>query len=140
MARIKSYHLSKELKKIGSLATSKEVGDMLKKLSIDAFQEVMLRSAVDTGFLRSNWDATTETPSSGVIRDVEGGAFNDASWPFIKIKAGDKVSIFNNTEYALYLETGTATMRAQPMIQPTYYRVLLKAKQLVRTLSKKKVS
>lgn len=140
MARVKPSGLAKELKSIAGYFVDGGLTEIMQKLSIDAFREVMLRSAVDTGFLRSNWDATTGTPSSGIIKDIEGGAFGDASWPNLRIKAGDKVSIFNNTEYALYLETGTATMRAQPMVQPTYFRILAKARQLTTALSKKRVS
>lgn len=139
MAHVKPSQLAKELKRVGSLATEKLMDGILQKLSIDAFRDLIMFSAVDTGFFRSNWDVTTGNASNSVIRDVEGGAYGDATWPGIKVRTGDYVTLFNNTEYAIHLETGTPYMRAQPMVQPTYFRVLSQAKQLTNALSKKKV-
>ncbi len=140
MSRVHSgAELSRELKKIGSLATEKEMSVIMKKLSVDAFRDLVTYSARDTGYLRSNWDVTTaKAPNNKMSSD--GGGYSDAKWPGTRIEAGDAVTLYNNTEYAMYLELGTPTMRAQPMVRPTYYRALSTAKRLSYTLSKEKVN
>ena len=136
---MKPSELGKELKRVGSVATEKEMNGYMQKLSMDAFRDLVMFSAVDTGFLRSNWDVTTGNPGNAILHDIEGGSFGDATWPGTSVKVGDKVILFNNTEYAMHLETGTPRMRAQPMIEPTYHRVLSQAKRLANALSKKRV-
>ncbi len=130
--------LSRALKRVGSKATKKEMTLIIQKLSMTGFRELVMYSAADTGFLRSNWEATTAKPPNTILKDYEGGAWGDAKWPRIRIEAGDIVTLYNNTEYAMFLEKGTPNMRAQPMVGPTYYGMLTDANRLVRELSKRR--
>jgi len=58
----------------------------------DIQQDAMERSRVDTGFMRGNWQAVP------VDKDT---------W-----------EVYNDTEYVIYNEYGTAFMAAQPMLHP----------------------
>lgn len=118
----------------------KDFSIILSKLSIDAFRELITRSAADTGYLRSNWEVTTGKASSGVLNArVKGSNYSDSSYPNLRIKLGDTINLYNNTEYAIYLENGTPYMQAQPMIEPTYAKINAEAKTLCKTLSRMRI-
>ncbi len=133
-----SKGLAKELKLLGSQYTSKEMTTILKTLSMKGFLSLVRHSARDTGYLRSNWDVTTDPPPNLILSNP-GGSFQSASWSDPGIKFGDVVVLYNNTEYARHLETGTPYTRAQPMVTPTYMMLTTQAKFLSKTLSIKKV-
>ena len=135
--KVTPAQLGPVLKGLSELA-GKDFGLMLQKLSIDAFRELVIRSARDTGYLRSNWDVTTGSPDEVKLSHDGKGNFASASWPNTKIEAGDSVVLYNNTEYAIYLEHGTPKMRAQPMIEPTRQKVYNQAVKLSKILTKKK--
>jgi HK97 gp10 family phage protein len=107
----------------------KKLDRMIKKLVLDGLRSCIVHTAVDTGYLRSNWAVTTGTPSNGV-----GGGRNTAG-----VKFGDKVTVYNNTKYARYLEHGTPTNRAQPMIQPTVQMLESAARRMARSISVERV-
>lgn len=136
MKKVAVKDLGAVLKGLGELAGD-DFSIILQKLSIDAFRELIRRSAKDTGFLRSNWDVTTGTPFEGVLSNP-GVKMSGAEWPGTQIKADDKVTIYNNTSYAGYLEHGTPRMRAQPMVEPTFQRIYNQAELLSKALTKKK--
>ena len=148
MTNGKPSQLARELKRIGSDYTRAEGTRIIRKLSIDAFRNLVMLSAVDTGFLRSNWHMDTGAPDESVLKNSLPSAKKTGGSPSLpgaklstfKSKLGDKITIFNNTEYARHLEDGTPHMRAQPMVRPTYYRVLSQAKQLTNALSRKRVN
>ncbi len=134
-------HNGKELKtvltQIGN-ETGEQFGIVLQKLSIDAFRDLVEFSARDTGFLRSNWDVAKNNAPNEKLKNP-GGSYASAKFPSIKIEAGDHIILYNNTEYARYLEHGTPFMSSQPMVEPTYQRVLSQANRLAKKLSKEKV-
>ena len=137
MRKVTPEQLGPVLKGLGELA-GKDFGLVLQKLSIDAFRELVIRSARDTGDLRSNWRVTTGSPDEGKLSHDGKGSFASASWPNIKIEADDSVVLYNNAEYAIYLEHGTPRMRAQPMIEPTRQKIYIQAVKLSKILTKKK--
>ena len=142
MKRIRPSQLASELKKIGSLATRREMTVIMKKLSIDAFMELVRRSATDTGFLRSNWDvAVNRQPGNARLQNplISGlSSVPGPSFPSVSIKAGDTVTLYNNTEYSIFLEKGTPRVRAQPMVLPTSLMLLGQAESLTEALSRKR--
>jgi hypothetical protein len=137
MKKIKVNQLGPILKGLSELAGD-DFTKILQKLSIDAFRELIMRSAKDTGFLRSNWAITTGSPTEGSLKNSSKSSFSPASYPNTKIEADDKVIIYNNTAYAMYLEEGTPRMRAQPMVEPTYQRLYSQAEKLSKLLTKEK--
>lgn len=131
-----------ELAKVLHAISSMVEDDMIKvmsKLSIDAFRELIIRSAVDTGYLRSNWQVTTKRPPNKIKSGGdEDGYYKDATYPPLVLKLDSTISHYNNTEYAIHLENGTAYQRAQPMVEPTYQKMLSEAKTLAYQLSNRK--
>ena len=127
----------------GAKITEEHFAEMLKKLAINAFRELVMRSATDTGYLRSKWSVTTSTPPNTATKGrrprgwKKGNSpiYPDANYPNVSIKAGDIIVLYNNTEYAIYLETGTPRMAAQPMVEPTYRMLQAVARRLSRQLS-----
>ncbi len=137
MKNVTPAQLGPVLRGLGE-AAGDEFGKILQRLSLAAFRELVRRSAKDTGFLRSNWDVTTNAPPNTAQDNPYKGrnTVSSASWPNTKIETGDAVVLYNNTEYAMYLEEGTPLMRAQPMIEPTYRSIYRKAVVLSKAFSK----
>ncbi|RLC88518.1 MAG: hypothetical protein DRJ03_02605 [Chloroflexi bacterium] len=148
MKRVKTAkQLTKVLKSVSKRLDDKDMALVMQKLAIDGFRELVQRSARDTGYLRSNWDiAVDNKPGSTPLSNPHpsGKALGkapvvaDASYGSASIDGTSLVTIYNNTEYAMFLETGTPHMRAQPMVEPTYYMLLAEANQLAANLSKKR--
>jgi hypothetical protein len=108
---------------------------------MDAFRKLVSESAKDTGFLRSRWSVEVNSPMPAqTVKNPGSSGHADASYPAITPKWGDRIFIYNNTEYAIYLEYGTPLMRAQPMVEPTYVLVLSEANRLAKALSNKRVA
>jgi len=135
MRKIKPSQLGSVLKGLGELAGD-DYKKTLQKLTMDAYRELIKRSAVDTGFLRSNWSVAVDTPPDEAILK-QGGVSIRQTTPNIKVDVGSKVVLYNNTAYAMFLETGTLKMRAQPMVEPTRKRITDQAVVLSKHLSKK---
>jgi HK97 gp10 family phage protein len=132
--------LKKALLKVDGLLMD-DIAIILRKLAIDAFRELVQRSPTDTGFLRSNWSVAVDTtPLVDTQKNTkkEKNSFMSAQFPNVVIKGDAMVTIYNNTEYAIYIENGTERMRAQPMIAPTSQMIELVARKLTVALSRKK--
>ncbi len=133
--------LAKVLREVGRV-TSKEIAAIHKELMAKAWRSVGRRSAVDTGFLRSKWDVVIdslppEEVSVGVLKGKD--SYPAPGFPNLgAIKAGSISVIYNNTKYAMALETGGPYQRAQPMVEPTIAQILAEAKVLSDKLSRKR--
>ena len=145
MKKVHSPHeLSKELMRLGKL-TEDKFGDVLRSLTLVGYNELVTRSAIDTGFLAGNWNATSSTTATTATTALNNpykpGTLQVQKNPYLDpdIDIGDTVTLYNNTEYALYLETGTSNMEAQPMIRPTIIVLEVKAKELADRLSRKRI-
>jgi len=135
------HELSKELIRLGDL-TEDKFGDVLSVLAMKGYNELVTRSATDTGFLRSNWDVTVSSPATGALSNpYKSGTLQVPGKPYSNpaVDAGDTVTLYNNTEYALYLETGTSNMEAQPTIRPTIIVLEVEARMLADRLSRKRI-
>ncbi len=137
MRKVTVSQLGPVLRGLGELAGD-DYTKILKKLSMDAFTQLVRRSAKDTGFLRSNWDVTTGAAPNANLTGTVKGSYAPASWGGTQIKIDSHVVIYNNTAYAMYLEKGTPRMRAQPMVEPTRRQVELQAIALSKAFTKKK--
>ena len=148
MKRVKSgRELSRVLKTVSKRLEDKDMANVMQKLAVDGFRELVVRSARDTGYLRSNWDvAVDSSPGGSTLSNPHpsskakgiGPVVSDASYGSHNIDGTSLVTLYNNTEYAMFLETGTPHMRAQPMVEPTYQMLLSEARQLSAILSKKR--
>ena len=134
--------LRKELLK-ASVLLKDDFEVILKKLTFDGFRELMARTAIDTGFARSNWSIAIDIQPADVVlkgKQVSDGSriYPDATIPNVRIHAGSIIVLYNNTDYIIHLETGTPKMRAQPMVEPTQQMLLNVAERLVKKLSKQR--
>ena len=132
--------LKRALKALGEQCED-ECDAILQKLTLDGFGELVRRTPVDTGFLRSRWAVSVNTsPPADTVRNPGSGGFPPASTPRLKPVWGDRVYLYNNTEYAYFIEHGTPTMRAQPMVEPTYFYLVETANRLTKALKNKRTA
>lgn len=86
-----------------------------RKLSLDIFSRIILRSPVDTGRFRGNWQVQIGSAPAGTLEleDASGTAtIAKAQAATIGLKAGDVVFLANNLPYAQRLEDGWSTQSA----------------------------
>lgn len=121
-----------------STYTKKDIERILKKVTVDAFRELIMRSAKKSGYLRSKWDVSVDQalPNTKLKNPNPKGSYQQAQYPSKEIKYDSVIVIYNNTEYAIYLETGTPFMAAQPMVEPVSRSVEAKLDVVVKQLSK----
>ncbi len=140
MKKVRTGHELFMALEVGREMTEDEIVVMLQKITLDAFNELVVRSARDFGFLRSNWDVVVDVrPPNESLDNPTERSFPDASIPSIRIKSNSIIVLFNNTEYAIWLEQGTPKMRAQPMIEPTHQMLMEVTRNLSKILSNKRL-
>lgn len=71
-----SASFAEQIRRFGDGAKRKQT-DVLRKVSLDIFARVIMRTPVDTGRLRGNWQATLDRPASGEIDRFDAGPVND---------------------------------------------------------------
>jgi hypothetical protein len=132
--------LASALTELGDVVGDK--GDVIiQKLTLDGFDNLLRRTPVDTGFLRSRWAISVNSkPATQTVGHPGGETYAQPVTPRFKPKWGDRVYFFNNVEYAYFIEHGTSRNRAQPMIEPTYRYLLNEANRLTKTLSKDRMA
>ena len=98
-----SLDLQKFAKKAGNNAAA-----VVKKVGIDMFSQVVVRTPVDTGRARGNWQVTFNSPASGTLNDLDPTGRNTQAQISGKMtgwKQGD-IWMTNNLPYARRLEYG----------------------------------
>jgi len=129
--------LRRALEQLGQ-ELDEQLDDVLGILMLDGFRECVRRTPVRTGFLRSMWRASRGNFEITSIKNP-GGSFGQPDEPKIKPEWGDRIFIYNNTEYASYVNNGV-NQRAQPMIEPAYFYITAKAEAILKRLSRDRVS
>ena len=89
--------------------TLKKMDLGVRKISLELFSKVILRSPVDTGLFRGNWQVSVGSIPSGTleIEDKDGTAtVSKAAAAAAGVKAGDIIYLANNLPYAMRLEEG----------------------------------
>ena len=94
-------------------AQEQRLDDVLDLAAEIVVAEIKVRTTVDTGKLRSISPAIGE----GTVSEKSGHL---------------KRRVFNNTEYAPYVEFGTTRMEAQPFMRPGFRAAIPKINQLLR--------
>jgi len=116
----------------------------IQKLSLDGFTSLVQLTAKDTGYARNNWDVSVDSDSVDNIKTKPKGSekdqYQDATFKAnrSKIRHNSKVTLYNNTAYIKFLEDGTPSMEAQPMVKPTQQKLYKQAEELCKALSAKK--
>ena len=95
---------------VASQRIHRNMKDFHKKVVLETFKRIVLRTPVDTGRARGNWQVAIGGPASGTL-DVEGGkgqmtakAMENAAAKLASITPYSAVHITNNMEYIYYLE------------------------------------
>jgi len=90
--------------------------------SLDIFSKIILRTPVDTGRLRLNWQANLNIPKQGELggSDKSGGkAIGEASATASKARITDSIYLMNNLPYAEVIENGSSDQAPQGMVKVT---------------------
>lgn len=89
--------------------TSGKMDLAVRKIALELFSRIILRSPVDTGRFRANWQVQVGAIPSGTmdLDDASGTAtISAASASVAGLKAGDVIYMTNNLPYAIRLEDG----------------------------------
>lgn len=90
-----------------------------RKISLELFTRVILRSPVDTGRFRGNWQVAIGSVPSGTVEidDKSGTAtIGKMTAKVLELEAGDVITLVNNLPYAWRLETGWSTQAPGGMV------------------------
>jgi len=113
----------------------------VQKYAFDVFMGIVSNSPVDTGNLRSNWKIALNNATNEIdlvdapISKQE--ASNIAFQSLPKAQATlmpDRWVIFNNVDYAVYVNDGTARQRAQFMIETGIEEANIKLRRFTNVL------
>lgn len=102
--------------------TKADIDTVIKKIALDCFSKIILRSPVDTGRFRGNWQVEIgEMPAGTVALDDKEGtaAISAAQAKILDLKAGDIIFLVNNLPYAWPLENGHSGQAPNGMVELT---------------------
>ena len=94
----------------------------VRKISLEIFSRVILKSPVDTGRFRGNWQVAIGSVPSGTLEldDKTGTAtVSKADLKLVGAGAGDTIYLANNLPYAVRLEEGYSTQAPAGMVALT---------------------
>lgn len=95
---------------------------VVRKIALDMFARVIMKSPVDTGRFKGNWQcAIGSVPAGTVALDDKGGTATIAkvTAAALGVKAGDVIYLVNNLEYARALEYGHSKQAPAGMVRLT---------------------
>jgi hypothetical protein len=95
---------------------------VIRKIALDIFTRVILKSPVDTGRFRGNWQVAIESIPSGTLAldDKTGTAtIAKATATTLGLRAGQMITLVNNLAYARALEYGHSKQAPAGMVRLT---------------------
>lgn len=95
---------------------------VVRKISLELFKRVVIKSPVDTGRFKGNWQVAIGSIPSGVLQidDKDGTAtLSKITAATLGLKAGQTIYLVNNLEYARPLEYGHSKQAPKGMIRTT---------------------
>lgn len=102
--------------------TDAKMDTAVRKVSLELFSRVILKSPVDTGRFRGNWQVAIGAAPSGTLSldDASGTAtISKAAGQTAGVKAGDVIYLANNLPYAKSLEDGSSGQAPAGMVALT---------------------
>jgi hypothetical protein len=100
----------------------KNADAVVRKASLDILGRIVLRSPVDTGRFRANWQLTVGNPGRGEVPafDKTGSAtIGKGSARLAQFRSGPSIWIVNNLPYAQRLEYGYSQQAPAGMVRVT---------------------
>jgi len=110
-----------DIRKFADNATG-DIEKVIRGTSLAMFSSVILRTPVDTGRLRGNWQTSLNKPTDGTLADTDAGGLSSiskAKAALISMKAGDTAHMTNNLPYALKIEEGGSDQAPAGMVRIT---------------------
>lgn len=95
---------------------------VLRKIALDLFKRVIMKSPVDTGRFKGNWQVAIGSIPAGVlaIDDKTGSAtISKMTAAVLGLKAGQVIYLVNNLEYARPLEYGHSKQAPAGVVRTT---------------------
>ncbi len=95
-----------------------------KKLALELLKKIVLKTPVDTGRARGNWQLTVNTPATDIVpgpysednTEVSSDVINTALSNLKGLEPFQDVWVTNNVAYIVYLEAGTSDQAPSGMI------------------------
>lgn len=110
--------------------TNTKLDTVIRKASFDLFRAVILKSPVDTGRFRANWNFSVGAADySTTLSEAQGRALTEAA-KVLDVPSGGVVVLANGLPYARRLEYGYSQQAPVGMVRLSvleYRRFLLKA-------------
>ena len=103
-------------------ATSRELEAIVRKIALEMFSRIILRSPVDTGRFRANWQVAIGSVPTGTLEleDKTGTAtISKVQAATLSLNAGERITFVNNLPYAQRLEDGYSTQAPRGMVMLT---------------------
>ena len=95
---------------------------VVRKVTLDMFRRVVIKSPVDTGRFKGNWQSAIGSIPLGTLTNLDktgGGTLARVSQVALKSKAGDIIYLINNLPYARPLEYGWSKQAPGGMVRLT---------------------
>lgn len=105
-----------------AIETPEKMNRIVRKIMLDVFKGVILKTPVDTGRARANWQATIGGPSSGTLdsEDKTGQmAISGGSKAIAAMKEFSPVFLYNGLPYIGRLENGWSGQAPAGMVKIT---------------------
>jgi len=109
---------SKDIKKWTDKAERAAVY-VFRGTALDIFSKVILRTPVDTGRARGNWQCSINNLASGETTGTGRSALGRAKNATGKAKITDKIYLINNLPYIKKLEYGSSQQAPRGMVRVT---------------------
>lgn len=118
--------------------TQKRVTLAVRKIALDVFERIILKSPVDTGRFRGNWQVQIGSIPTGTLEiDDKSGQVTlaKAQAEVLGVKAGDTIYLINNLPYARRLEYGWSNQAPEGMVRTTVAEYQPIVDQVVREIN-----
>ncbi len=119
--------------------TEEKMNRAIRKIAIDAFSEVILKTPVDTGRARGNWQvAIGEMPTGTIELDDKSGqiAIGKVQAEAMGVKPGDVIYLANSLPYIQALEDGSSTQAPAGMVKLTAQRFQIIADKVIAQIGR----
>lgn len=112
-----SFSFSEELKRFAEKADPEIV---VKKVAMDVFRRVILRTPVDTGRARANWQASIGAPIEGEIESTDQNrGIVEAAQVIDNLEGDQSIFLSNNLPYIERLENGYSAQSPSGIVKVT---------------------
>lgn len=114
-----------EVERLSLEVTEKQLPAIVKKISIDAFNRIVLKTPVDTGRARSGWHVSVDAPSEVVFQDIRSPqqVTNEGAEIILGARNFETIYITNNVNYIGALEEGTSRQAPLGMVAVTVQEI-----------------